>query len=487
VKFNHDKSDNSPVEENRQWAVGLAPALTDRESWPPGGADLSFLLRTVIVDSLDEGRLEGDDRGEDGDVDEKGNLGGSGRNVVLEEAEWRLGFAIRDLPVGAGRDRWLNPTSIEALDFLFIDYKPPHPLNVLITPIILSKYQRLFAFILRMMRVEHVSKAFFRMTRKNTEPLFPTLTSSNRLLLHFRFITHSFVTSLSSHVFDTAIRGNFDAFLSRLTPGTSHSLEKGNEYGFSDVFALADAHSIILDNILSSCLLRSGQKAVGDLLRGVLELVLELGILAGDLKRGRLEEYQAAPLLEDLYATFRGKMSTLTKVLKALVDKGSTISRLQLEAAMREAGEGDSRRPPGGAESLYHLLIRLDLGECENYLAFQFVASSLRPSFKNPLLLQMTQPNFNFISGYESHDDWYQRLQSAYGGFRLNTGPPDETVAEGKAIGARELLAAEKEAADNIERPNETETEYFSRLVKRDATVRTELRAQGMKPPEGDT
>ena len=59
------------------------------------GADLSFLLRTVIVDSLDEGRLVG---------------GGNGRNVVLEEAEWRLGFAIRDLPVGVGRDRWLNPT-----------------------------------------------------------------------------------------------------------------------------------------------------------------------------------------------------------------------------------------------------------------------------------------------------------------------------------------------------------------------------------------
>jgi hypothetical protein len=99
----------------------------------------------------------------------------------------------------------------------------------------------------------------------------------------------------------------------------------------------------------------------------------------------------------------------------------------------------------------------------------------------------MTQPNFNFISGYESHDEWYQRLRSAYGGFRLNTGPPDEIVAEGKAIAAHELLAAEKEAADNIERPNETETEYFRRLVKRDATVRTELRAQGMKPPRKET
>jgi len=82
------------------------------------------------------------------------------------------------------------------------------------------------------------------------------------------------------------------------------------------VFALADAHSVMLDSILSACLLRSGQKAVGDLLRGVLELVLELGILAGDLKRGRLEEYEAAPLLEDLYATFRGKMSTLVCVFQ---------------------------------------------------------------------------------------------------------------------------------------------------------------------------
>lgn len=39
-----------------------------------------------------------------------------------------------------------------ALDFLYMDYKPPHPVDVLITPEILSKYQRMFAFILRLMR-----------------------------------------------------------------------------------------------------------------------------------------------------------------------------------------------------------------------------------------------------------------------------------------------------------------------------------------------
>lgn len=163
--------------------------------------------------------------------------------------------------------------------------------------------------------VEHVSKAFFRMTRKNTAPLFPTLTSSNKLLLHFRFVTHSFVTSLVAYVFDTAIGGNFDAFLARLSHRTSQTSDKENNPGFADVFALANAHSAVLDHILSACLLRSGQKAVGDLLRGTLEIVLELGILAGDLKRGRLEEYRAAPLLEGLYDKFRNKMSTLVSDL----------------------------------------------------------------------------------------------------------------------------------------------------------------------------
>lgn len=93
-------ANNVQHSEHQQWAVGLAPALTDRESWPPGGADLSFLLRTVIVDSLEKD-MRGGQQEERGREEEEG---------VWEEAEWRLGFAIRDLPIGPGRDRWLNPT-----------------------------------------------------------------------------------------------------------------------------------------------------------------------------------------------------------------------------------------------------------------------------------------------------------------------------------------------------------------------------------------
>jgi Gamma tubulin complex component C-terminal len=228
--------------------------------------------------------------------------------------------------------------------------------------------------------VENALCSLFRMTRKSSSLLFPTLASSDKLLMHFRFIAHSFVANLSEYVFDTAIGGNFDPFLSRLSPDAPSILYDGRVSGFSDVFSLAKAHSTLLDDILSACLLRSGQRGVGDLLRHSLELVLEFAVLAGELKNGRLQEYQAAPLLDDLFQSFRGKMTTLvslnqhhlrwicqtdypqTKVLKGLVDKSPASSRMPLDS-LSSAGDRHIRRPSGGTESLYHLLIRLDNGD----------------------------------------------------------------------------------------------------------------------------
>lgn len=158
-------------------------------------------------------------------------------------------------------------------------------------------------------------RALFRMTNTATNPLFPTLTPSNKKLLHFRFVAHSFVMSLSSYVYDTVIRGRYDEFIRKVSPPfkdghleTTHIMRN-----FSDVFALADFHSQVLDDILSACLLRSGQKAVGDYLRELLEIVLKFGILAGDLKEGRLQEYQATPALDDLFRLFQNRMVTVVR------------------------------------------------------------------------------------------------------------------------------------------------------------------------------
>lgn len=146
------------------------------------------------------------------------------------------------------------------------------------------------------------------MCRTTSRPLFPTLAAANKRLLHLRFIVQSFVTILSSYVFDTAIGGNVNPFLARLAPLTADQTPV-----FPDVFALAKAHSMLMDDVLTACLLRTAQRAAGDLLRQVLELVLEFAVLVGDLKTERFKEYEAALMLEDLAGRFLGRMSALVR------------------------------------------------------------------------------------------------------------------------------------------------------------------------------
>ncbi|KAK1222922.1 hypothetical protein PQX77_014199 [Marasmius sp. AFHP31] len=318
----------SETTQNKVWAVGLAPALLERDIWPPIGADLNFFLRTVIYDSFDL------------------HNGEEIRQREIEEVESRLGFAIRG---SEGKDPWSDPLGIEALDFLYMDYKPPPPLDVVITNDIIFKYQRLFALLLRVIRAESATAAIFRMTRPSATPLFPTLAEPRKLLLHFRFIAQQFVGCISEYIYDTAIGGNFGPFLDKL-----HSDDKA-QAPFPDVFSLAEAHSDTMDNILTACLSRTSQRATGALLRDCLNTILQFAVVAGELHRGRLKEYEAAPTIEDLYNRLRRKVASLVKALRVMVDKRANSS---VVADASRTGHG----PVGGVEALSQLLARLDLG-----------------------------------------------------------------------------------------------------------------------------
>ena len=213
-----------------------------------------------------------------------------------------------------------------------MDYHPPSPLDVLIPPDVLSKYHRIFAFNLRLMRgklspllyppilihdtVENVTKALFRMTlrRDSKQPVFETFAASRKLFMYFRFVAHTFVTALSSYVYDTAIGGTFDAFLASLSAVDQDPSAPPSRVP-SDVFALAERHSAMLDDILSACLLRGSQKSVGDVLRAVLDLILQFGLLMADLHAGKLQEYEAVEPLEELFGAFRRKMIALVSVI----------------------------------------------------------------------------------------------------------------------------------------------------------------------------
>jgi hypothetical protein len=184
-------------------------------------------------------------------------------------------------------------------------------------------------------------------TNDGYEYVPPSDVGPRKLLLHFHFIAQVFISSLSGYVFDTAIGGNFEPFLARLstdtaTTSTSETYNDAtNEGGFSDVFELAQRHSALLDDILGACLLRSGQRGVGDLLRH-LELVLEFSIVVGELHRARIQEYQAAPLIQELFKKFCLKMTTLVCYPRAF----SWFGVLVLKTLIDESFEGSWGQKP---------------------------------------------------------------------------------------------------------------------------------------------
>ena len=86
-----DDIDNEKPEEQREWGIGLGIGLSERTEWPPGGAELTYALRTAIVDDEREVVFKGD---------------------VWEGIEDKVSYAIQDLPEDqrdGRRAKWLNP------------------------------------------------------------------------------------------------------------------------------------------------------------------------------------------------------------------------------------------------------------------------------------------------------------------------------------------------------------------------------------------
>lgn len=81
------------TEERGEWGIALGVGLSDRQRWPPGGAELAYALRTTLLD--------------DTEVSKDGS--------AWEEVEDRVSFAIRPLPEGVDgiRAKWMDPQAIE--------------------------------------------------------------------------------------------------------------------------------------------------------------------------------------------------------------------------------------------------------------------------------------------------------------------------------------------------------------------------------------
>lgn len=214
--------------------------LGSRESWPPASSELRLALMGILSDSYHTADTSSMHRSRD--------LPGG------------LSFAIRALSKG-DLQKCVDPNSISALDFLRMQYKPPAPLDVVISATSLEKYDTVFKLLLRANRMVYAVTHFSRASRV-----------TDMLTQRFKIEAHHFVSCICNYLFEnvTPIWNHFEKRLNTL----EQRIEKYEIGEYDRLKGLRDLHDGMLDDLMFALLLRKRQEMVMGLLEEIFSIVL---------------------------------------------------------------------------------------------------------------------------------------------------------------------------------------------------------------------
>ena len=315
--------------------------LGGRDTWPPASSELRLALMGVLTESYVSSNP----------------LGHSVAAGYLEKSlPGDLSFAVRDMSEDE-IEKCMNADSIEALDFLRLSYKPPAPLDAIITPMILFKYDQLFKLLLRVIRMLYVISALFRDATDRTSYWQGIDTVAQR----FRIEAHHFITSVSGYFFDTGIEATwriFDRKLDQIEARINHdgdNLTLGQNEGLDK---LRDYHECVLDRIMFALLLRKRQRPVMQLLEEIFGLVLQFSKHSRQRALGVKRKVGADDEVREMYLRFRKKVGVFITVCRGLSEKKGYGER---RVERREEGglfDGEDLREEN---TIGHLLARLEM------------------------------------------------------------------------------------------------------------------------------
>jgi hypothetical protein len=281
--------------------VHMGLQLGSRTSWPPASSELRLALRGVLSESYYSSSLY-QSLLKTGEV-AQANTTISGRDN--DELPGQLNFAIRNL-TEAEQEKVMDPDALSALDFLRLQYVPPIPLNLIITSEALDKYDLVFKFLLRLLRmlfvIAHLPQRFNDIESRQ-----------------FKLEAHHFVTMFASYVFQSGIAGHwqeFDTFVSTLETRINEE-DAAGEYGTrvtEGIASLRDAHNKCLDTVMFSLFLRRRQRKILALLDEIFDHIL---LFAKMQQLGAKVEES----VRDLYDKLRGKIRVFLSVCRSLTGK----------------------------------------------------------------------------------------------------------------------------------------------------------------------
>jgi hypothetical protein len=279
--------------------VHMGLQLGSRTSWPPASSELRLALKGVLSESYYSSALYHSSS----DVQRARSSKITARDN--DELPGQLNFAIRNL-TEAEQENVMDPDALSALDFLRLQYVPPVPLNLIITTASLDKYDLIFKFLLRLLRmlfvVSHIPRGYADVQARQ-----------------FRLEAHHFVTVLANYVFQTGIAEPWNAFdaLVATIEARIDDEDAAGEYGTrvtEGIASLRDAHEQCLDSILFALLLRKRQCKVMALVEDIFDHILLFAKM-------QQSDAQAQESLNDVHSKLHGKIRVFLRVCRSLTGK----------------------------------------------------------------------------------------------------------------------------------------------------------------------
>ncbi|KAE8452614.1 hypothetical protein EG329_013873 [Mollisiaceae sp. DMI_Dod_QoI] len=318
--------------------------LGGRDTWPPASSELRLALMGVLTESYES----------------KQPIDQSHLGTFLDQTSLPgdLSFAVRDMSEEE-IEKCMNPDSVEALDFLRLSYKPPSPLEAVITPIILYKYDQLFKLLLRVIRMLYVVSALFRDATDRTS----YWQGIDHVAQRFRIEAHHFISSVCGYFFDTGIEATWRVFERKLdqieqrintddgnvTLGQNEGLDK-----------LRDYHERVLDRIMFALLLRKRQQPVMKLLEEIFALILQFSKHSRERALGVKRKVGADDEVREMYLKFRKKVGVFITVCRGLSEKKGYGEKKRMDSRTPEGGlfDGDDLAEEN---TIVQLLARLEM------------------------------------------------------------------------------------------------------------------------------
>ena len=268
-----------------------------RETWPPASSELRLALMGILTDSYHESgrRVEGS-------------------SMFREELPGGLSFAIRDMSEDE-LQRCMDPDSIEALDFLKLQYRPPPPLDAVITQASLAKYEVVFRLLLRAVRMLFVANQLFRDSksrcaiRQGADPIFQS----------FRIESHHFVSAICRYFFNGVQA--YWSLLQRRLEAIDKALDRGDMSDGDSLHKLRDFHESALDRLMLTLVLRQRQAQVMKLLEEILSLIL---VFARHARAEATRDTSHSGFkvdLREIYERFKKKVKVFISVCRGLSER----------------------------------------------------------------------------------------------------------------------------------------------------------------------